>query len=334
MPPTITPIALSPTAPPTPEPTDPPPTPTAAGPSLWLSAVSAVPIFDGPSETYTQVATLEAGEAVIVTGNILNDWFPVQCPEEVEGRCWIFWDYNSLYSYEGMEPLALTIPDPADLAVESTNTTLSPDGRWRVETSRTETVPLAGEYASFFYVETEVVSVEGSTTWTVASEWHAGGLGEEGAPGLFHWSGDGRYLYLIQTFDYHGVTCGLFEFGTADLERLDLSDGSVASFLPPEPTGFRTISPDETWIAYKNGDLLIVRDLAAAFDEPERADDSITWQISLEQVGPDPVSNISWTADSANVLVQTTNMSEECQVLNTDTWELDMESGSFTQIEE
>jgi hypothetical protein len=108
----------------------------------------------------------------------------------------------------------------------------------------------------------------------------------------------------------------------------------VASFLPPEPTGFRTISPDETWIAYKNGDLLIVRDLAAAFDEPERADDSITWQISLEQVGPDPVSNISWTADSANVLVQTTNMSEECQVLNTDTWELDMESGSFTQIEE
>jgi hypothetical protein len=303
-------------------------------PALWLSVVEGVAIFDGPSEDSNPLGELAPGAAVKVIGDLEDDWFPIACPEGIEERCWVAWNYNALYSYEAVEPLTLIIPEPASLNIESTNTMLSPDGRWQVETTRTETVPLAGDLASFFYVKMTVDSIVDDLSWTLAEEWHAGGLGEEGAPAIFHWSADGRYLYYTSTFDFHGVWCALY-INVADLlERLDLSEGTVARMNPPQVWGLLTISPDEKWMAIGTGEGLTVRDMAAAFDNRDGNSDTAVWQIPMDQIGPDPISRVSWTADSGKVLVETTAMSEVCQILGTTNWELDMASGIFRLSDE
>jgi hypothetical protein len=154
--------------------------------SLWLSAVTAVDIFSGPGETYNQVGVLEMGAAAKTLGGTQDDWFPVECPEGVDGRCWVFWDYNALYSYDAIEPLTLTIPEPESLIVETIDMVDSPDGRWQAEITRSETAWLAGESAGFFYTQLTISSLEDERTWPLVGEWHAAGLGEEGQGDMYH----------------------------------------------------------------------------------------------------------------------------------------------------
>ncbi len=167
-------------------------TPTATPlSSQWVSAINSVPIYSGPGSEHALLGTLAAGMTVNRLSHGHDGWIPIACPVEGAADCWIAWDYNALYSYEGT-PLTLTLPDPADLDVEFSSTSVSPDGRWQTQITSSKTVLLAEEQAEFFHVQLVVTSLADGTTWTPVSEWHAYGLGMDGPPGVFAWSGDGR----------------------------------------------------------------------------------------------------------------------------------------------
>lgn len=176
-----------------------------------LSAVSPVVIFRRPGDEYPPAGTLEAGVAVGVIESKQGDywpetWFKITCPDGMTDPCWVLWDFNALYSYEG-SPVNLEIPDPRSLKIESTNQTTSPDKRWRAVVSQTETATLGVDETRFFHVELKVTSLQDGTIWTPVSEWHAAGPGQEYAPQPFHWSQDGHYLYYSNPFDHHGPFC-------------------------------------------------------------------------------------------------------------------------------
>lgn len=311
---------------------DPSPTPgTVDSTSRWISAINDATIYSGPGNEYTAVGTLEAGSAVRIIAEFQNDWIPIECPAAEFDSCWVVWDYNALFPYEGSSPIVLTIPDPASLKIDSIETTTNAweNGRWQTEITRSESVYLSEDTAWFFYVELKVISLEDDTVWTPVSEWHAAGLGEEGPPRIFHWSRDGRYLYFTSTHDYHGVNCALYDNIGASFNRLDLSDGTVVSLSSPRTRGILTLSPDEQWIAYLSGEGLIVRELAKAFDDDPANQNSVKWQIPLDDVGPAPVSGISWSGDNAQVLVVVTDLADDCQLISRSAWALDMTSGEF-----
>ena len=75
--------------------------------------------------------------------------------------------------------------------------------------------------------------------------WAPYGLGYT-VPRPFHWSNDGRYLFV--TNDPAPDGCALFVNGS-DLQRVDLSNGEVTQIV--EPVGlWLSLSPDETKLAY------------------------------------------------------------------------------------
>jgi hypothetical protein len=288
-----------------------------------------VPIYNGPGSEFTEIGALAVGTPVRVLGDMQQDWIPVECPAGGADSCWVLWDYNALYPHEG-SPLTLSIPDPASLKTEYTNTTPSPDGRWQAQMTHSETVALAGEWeASFFYVELKVVSLADGTTWTPVSEWHAAGLGQEYAPQPFYWSKDGRFLYYTSSFDHHAA-CVVYDNIGDYLNRLDLSDGSVATLRPPQARGILALSSDETLMAYLSDQKLIVREMAAAYDEADASQDSVKWQIPLQVAWPAQVSRIAWSPDNRQVLVTVTEIGDNCQLASRSTWELDVETGAFT----
>lgn len=302
-----------------------------AVPSRWISALSPVIIYSGPGRDYEPVGTLEAGEAVAVLGDTQNNWIPVACPTSDGEGCWTFWDWAVLISYDGL-PRTLTIPDPTTLEMMITETAVSPDGNWQAKISRSETIQSDAGEVDFFYVELKVTSLSDGTTWMPVSEWHIGGLGEEGPPRVFHWSVNGRYLYYTSTFDNHGAECGLyFNFGDY-FSRLDLNDGIVASLFSPQLQGVLSISPDETQIAYVSGPSLFVEDLETTFKDRTANQDSVKWQIPLDVVWPVQVSEVAWSPDDPQVLVTATLRGEGCQVASQTTWALNLQSGELSEI--
>lgn len=333
--PTSTAVTPTPEATATVKPTStavPSPVPTVtAVPSHWISAISPVTICNGPGREYEPVGTLEAGEAVAVLGDTQNNWIPVACPTSDGEGCWTFWDWAALISYDGL-PRTLTFPDPGTLEMMITETAVSPDGNWQAKISRSETIQSDAGEVDFFYVELKVTSLSDGTTWMPVSEWHIGGLGEEGPPRVFHWSVNGRYLYYTSTFDNHGAECGLyFNFGDY-FNRLDLNDGSVASLFSPQLQGVLSISPDETQIAYVSGPSLFVQDLETAFKSHTATQDSVKWQIPLDVVWPVQVSEVAWSPDDQQVLVTATLRGEDCQVASQTTWALNLQSGELSEI--
>jgi hypothetical protein len=153
-------------------------------------------------------------------------------------------------------------------------------------------------------------------------------------------SPDGRYLYSTSLFDVHGA-CVSMNIGES-LDRLDLSDGTVATLRPPHAFRLLSISPDEKRITYLGGQniinytghqSLIVRDLESAYDEGADGQESILWQSRLELEWPTAVSEISWSPDSSKLLVTATTLADV--VLNTKTstitWELNMETGELVE---
>ena len=235
--------------------------------------------------------------------------------------------------------MTLTIPDPGSLEIESMSSSESPDGRWHLEITRSETIPLAFETAWFFYVQLQVTSLVDGTTWTPVGEWHAAGLGEEQDPRLVNWSPDGRYLYFTNTFDYHGVECAVYANVGDRLDRLDLGDGTVAAFRSPQLRGLLAVSSDEKWVAYTTYEGepgLVVRAFADAFEtagggapstQPEPG-----WRVPLAAAGPDPVSRITWSPDNKQVLVETTKLGDMCKIVSRMTWSFDIETGVFAHI--
>ncbi len=297
--------------------------------NAWrISAVSPVTIYSGPGGEYPSAGILEAGANTRVLESIDGGWMNIVCPASISGSCWVLWDMNAIHSYEG-PPVALNIPEPSSLEIEFANRTLSPDGRWQVLVTQSENVALDGEFALFFYVELIVSSLEDGTTWTPVSEWHVYGLGHEYAPIPFQWSQDGRYLYYTSLFDLHGA-CAYFYNISDYLNRLDLSDGSVAVLSPPYPHGILAISPDETMMAYLGDQGLVVRELAASYAAVVAGQASVTWQVPLDTVWPTQVSQIAWSPDNRRVIVTVSHWVEGlCEIAGHSTWELDVETGAF-----
>jgi hypothetical protein len=312
-------------------------TPPERASETFISAVSPVTIYSGPGREHSPAGILEVSASTRVLGGQDGEYWPdrwlnIACPEKIAGDCWVIWDMNALHSYEGT-PVALNIPDPASLKIESTYTETSPDGRWQAQATETERVALDGDLAFFFYVKLIVTSLEESTNWTPVSEWHVYGLGHEPAPRPFLWSQDGRYLYYTSLIVPDGA-CGFFANSGEFLDRLDLTDGSVAALQPPYSRWILAISPDETRMAYlsaSDGSSLIVRDLAVAYAEGPAGEDSIQWQIPLEIVSPEVVSQIDWSPDGQQVLVTVAEIANNCQPAQVTEWTLEVETGEFLE---
>ncbi len=315
-----------------------PETGAATESELGISAVSPATIYTGPATDYPPAGVLEAGAAARVLGNADGGWMQIACPEGVAGDCWVIWDMNTLYSYEG-PPVALNIPVPASLNAETIRSEASPDGNWQLEVTQSETVSFYGDEAWFFYTELKVTSLSDGTIWTPVSEWHAYGLGHEYAPRPFNWSRDGRYLYYTSLFDIHGG-CEYYYNMSDYLNRLDLANGRVDPLPAPYAFGIAVFSPDETMMAYLSGQSinnlrnkdLVVRDLATAYAGGTASQESVKWHLPLDVDWPAQVSQIAWSADSRQLLVTVTELAVNCQPAWVAEWVLDVETGEFVEV--
>ena len=325
--------ALAPTASPSLD-TVPPPE-NQIGPHI--SAVNPVTIYSGPGNQHPPLGVLDAGVAAGVIGETEGDYWPdrwlnISCPEGTAGECWVLWDMNALFFYEG-PPVTLNIPDPATLKIETNRTDTSPDGSWQVQSTESEAVALGPEEASYFYVEFTVTSLADGASWTPVSEWHAYGLGLETAPRPFHWSQDGRYLYYTSLVVPDGG-CGFFANSGESLDRLDLTDGAVSAMQPPHSRWILAISPDENrmaYLSYQDGYILVVRDLEGAYTQGTTGDYSIQWQVPLEVIPPEVVSQITWSLDNQRVLLTVTEVAPNCQPAKATEWRLDVATGEFVE---
>jgi hypothetical protein len=174
------------------------PSPTSLeGIASRISVVSPATIYSGPGTEHPPAGILEAGANAQVLERGEGNWMKIVCPDGAVGSCWVLWEPNILYLYDG-PPKTLNIPDPASLKFETVTTETSPDGNWQAVVTKSEVISLApdGTDPWFFYTELKVTSQQDGRTWTPVSEWHAAGLGQEEPPQIFHWSKDGRFLYF------------------------------------------------------------------------------------------------------------------------------------------
>ena len=330
----------SPSAVPTssPAPTaSPSPTSTEEEITSRISAIVPVTIYSGPGINHAPVGILETGASAQVSEYGEGNWLKMVCPDGMRDSCWILWDPNTFVLYEG-PVVPLNIPDPASLNFETITTETSPDGRWQALVTKSEAVSFIPDMdAWFFYVELKVTSQEDGTTWTPVSEWHAAGLGQEEPPQPFHWSKDGRFLYYTSR-SYPDGGCVFYDNIGNSFDRLDLADGSVTALQPPHARGILAISPDETLIAYLHHEtfvsdqVLVIRELASAFGA-HTSQDTVKWQIPLDAVHSNKVSEIAWSSDNAKVVVRVhefTNPSD-CRPTGVADWELDVETGEFVK---
>lgn len=321
----------------------PSPSPTSSTEEIItrVSAISPVTIYLGPETQYPAVGTLEAGANAQVIERGEANWMRIVCPEEIAGDCWVLWDPNSVFLYEG-PALTLNIPTPASLKFETVSTETSPDGRWQAVVTKSETVLLGDENIGpwFFYVELKVTSLKDGRTWTPVSEWHGAGLGQEEPPRVFHWSKDGRFLYYT-SLSYPDGACVFYDNIGESFDRLDLTDGSVSALQPPYARGVLAVSPDETMIAYLYGDSnsierhLVVRELATAYGDDPSRQNTVLREIALELGSPTQVSQIAWTPDSKKAMVTIIEFSDYCQPpTRIVEWRLDVVTGEWAEISE
>jgi len=149
----------------------------------------------------------------------------------------------------------MSTPDLVGMQTESWSST-APDGQWVAE--GLVAFPAAGE--DQYYTELRVKKVEESVEWTPVAGWSNFGLGYT-TPRPMHWSPDGRYLYFTNAPVPDG--CALFT-NASDLQRLDLSDGSVSELLSPNLTNALAFAPDGSTVALSRKSELYLLDPATA----------------------------------------------------------------------
>ena len=121
-------------------------------------------------------------------------------------------------------------------------TTRSPDGQW------TATAVVATPNQSNigrYYRGLKVAQTRGQTLWQPLDVWERFGFGYL-SPGVIKWSNDGHYLYF--TGVPHPDGCAPAANGW-DLQRLDLSNGSVTEILASRAR-WLALSPGDKWLAY------------------------------------------------------------------------------------
>ncbi len=159
----------------------------------------------------------------------------------------------------------------------------SPDGTWIVE-GLTALPTQSGEQ---YYTEMRIRQVDGELSWMPVASWQSFGLGYT-TPRIVHWSTDGRYLYYTNA--PHPDGCGLF-VNASDLQRLDLTAGTVQKILPQNSTWVLEAAPDGT-IAYIDGTTLVLFDPKADI----RQEIILDFAQANVQLG-----NLVWSPDSQQV---------------------------------
>jgi hypothetical protein len=145
----------------------------------------------------------------------------------------------------------------------------SPDGEWVAQTVVAFPVQDGVSSGESYYTRLKLSKADGTREWMVIDEWSPLGLGYT-VPQPFHWSQDGRFLYVTNRPVPDG--CGVFVNGS-DLYRVDLSDGSVTQIVPSSGL-WLSLSPDESTLAYigYGGRGLVLRDLTTGAERETKLD--------------------------------------------------------------
>jgi hypothetical protein len=177
---------------------------------------------------------------------------------------------------------------------------------------------------------------DGSQEWTVLDTWSELALGYT-TPRLLRWSSDGQHLYYTNRPVPDG--CAVFVNGS-DLQRVDLSDGSVTEVVPSVGL-WLSLSPDETTLAYVGyGERgLVLRELATgderqtAIETAEEAGDThlghVVWSpdgealmltVAIDACGPQENRTHAIVRVDAGTLSQTTVVPESDRLFITEAW--------------
>jgi WD40 repeat protein len=132
-------------------------------------------------------------------------------------------------------------PSPTVLPTKAVGVLESLDGKYKIQSS---------DWNNF-----EIVSVDGTQLWTYSYE-NKFDAGEPGA-NPFHWSNDGKYIYMTC---YHGPDDGSTKFFGNDLKdgdcvfRFDVDTGEVVEIVPEIRPGYYafSISPNDNLLVYAN----------------------------------------------------------------------------------
>ncbi len=225
-----------------------------------------------------------------------------------------------------------TPPDLSKMDVREWSST-SPDGTWVAR--GLAAFPKGGE-GSRYYTRLTVARSDGSQEWTVVENWSELALGYT-TPRPLRWSQDGRYLYFTNRPVPDG--CAVFVNGS-DLQRIDLTDGSVREIVPSVGL-WLSLSPDETTLAYVGygdrglvlRDLLTGRERQTQIEAAEEARDAhvghVVWSpdgevlmltVAINACGPPEGRSHSLVRVDAETLSQTTVIVQDNRLFTTEAW--------------
>jgi hypothetical protein len=228
---------------------------------------------------------------------------------------------------------ATSTPDLGQMDVREEWTSTSPDEAWIAR--GLAALPESGA-GHWYYTRLSLERSDGSQEWTVVDIWSELALGHT-TPRPLRWSSDGRQFYYTNRPVPDG--CVVFVNGS-DLQRVDLSDGSVTEVVPSVGL-WLSLSPDETMLAYVGyGDRgLVLRDLASgrerqarieAAEEPEAAHlGHIVWSpdgealmltVAIDACGPQEDRTHAVIRVDAGTLSQTTVVPDSDRLFITEVW--------------
>lgn len=223
-------------------------------------------------------------------------------------------------------------PDLSKMHVREWSST-SPDGAWVARGLAALPKSSGGDR---YYTRLTVARSDSSQEWPVIESWSELALGYT-TPRPLRWSEDGRYLYFTNRPVPDG--CSVFVNGS-DLQKVDLSDGSVTEIVPPVGL-WLSLSPDERQLAYVGyGDRgLVVRDLSTGRElqtEVEAAQETgdahvghIVWSpdgealvltVAIDACGPPGERVHTIVRIDAETLSQTTLITEDERLFTSQAW--------------
>jgi hypothetical protein len=226
-------------------------------------------------------------------------------------------------------------PDLSEMDVREDWTSTSPGGVWVAR--GLAAFPENGERdPDRYYTRLTVARFDSSEEWTVVERWSELALGYV-TPEPLQWSSDGNRFYFTNRPVPDG--CAVFVNGS-DLQRVDLSDGSVTEVVPAVGL-WLSLSPDERELAYVGyGDRgLVLRDLSTGrerqtqIEAAQETEDAhvghVVWSpdgeglvltVAIDACGPPEARAHTIVHVDAETLAQTTLIAEDERLFTSDAW--------------
>jgi hypothetical protein len=226
-------------------------------------------------------------------------------------------------------------PDLSEMDVREDWTSTSPGGVWVAR--GLAAFPENGERdPDRYYTRLTVARFDSSEEWTVVERWSELALGYV-TPEPLQWSSDGSRFYFTNRPVPDG--CAVFVNGS-DLQRVDLSDGSVTEVVPAVGL-WLSLSPDERELAYVGyGDRgLVLRDLSTGrerqtqIEAAQETEDAhvghVVWSpdgeglvltVAIDACGPPEARAHTIVHVDAETLAQTTLIAEDERLFTSDAW--------------